>query len=76
MCIYVCDRGAQMHPCIFDRNALMHIFGKNRHAHVRACGENNHAHEVKWRGVKKLVFVEILMFLWVVMSEQVLFMWI
>jgi hypothetical protein len=42
---------------------------------VRACGKKCRAFEAKQMGVKNLSFLEILMFLWVVMADQVLYMW-
>jgi hypothetical protein len=42
---------------------------------VCVYGENNHALEAKMMGVKNLYFSRILVFLWVVMCDQVLYMW-
>jgi hypothetical protein len=63
-----------MCPCVFDRCIDAQLW-EEQCAHVRACGENNRAHEAKLGSVKNLSFLRFGVFLWVVMSDQVLCMW-
>jgi hypothetical protein len=47
----------------------------NRRAYVCTYGGKRHALEAKLRGVKTYLFLEILVFLWVVMADQILYVW-